>query len=107
MRLPKKLWNTEFQANALLNKKRLFTVLDLHKTLQQFRILDSPLSSEFRSSFQQSSYGFRQDRGVSLFEEIGVDRTCTQALIPMIFCSKLRKVIYNEANYKDFLTETG
>ena len=99
MRLPKRLLGTEFHMNAIANKDKLLTGHDFYKTLKQFYYFnknldtldkpESPINSEqCRQNFAQSKRMIRQFRGISMFEKHPENRTCTDALIPMIFCTQ-------------------
>jgi hypothetical protein len=65
------------------------------------------MKKECRTNFEQSNKWDRARRGISLIEKIPLARNCTEALIPMIFCSKLSKTIFNSQNYFQFEQETG
>lgn len=97
MRLPKNLHDTEFHRNAIANKDKLFTAHDVYKTLKQFYYINRELESlhdrngpiytdKCRGNFANSQRKIRQLRGISLFEKHPENRTCFDALIPMLFC---------------------
>ena len=66
--------------NMRLNQRRLTTPFDIHKTL--IDILDSNFDSSARNSWDE--------RGISLFNEISLNRTCALAGIPQFYCSCYR-----------------
>lgn len=109
MRLPKKLRGTKYQMNAEYNQRNIFSAFDVYKTLQHFKQLNSleRLPTNCNKAFAKSLPQFRIKRGVSLFEKMPVDRACTSAMIPMVFCSKLSRISYTPNNYSHFKDETG
>ena len=65
-------------ANLEANKQKLVTFLDVHRTLLDLlELKDSPLPV--------SNEG--KERGISLFSEIPLNRTCRDANIPLEFCT--------------------
>ena len=112
MRLPKSLWSSDYYSNALSNRDKLFTVLDVHKMLKQFNYLNKPgggggggMSDECRQNFQTSTHLKRASRGVSLFERLP-ERSCIEAMVPMIFCSNLTKIAYTDTDFSDETNRT-
>ena len=91
IRLPKTMWNTQYEENVKYNQDKLISVFDLYKTLKHFHYLNNfdPISmSSFdcRKYFQQNTNAVRSKRGMSLFEKIPSDRSCKDALIPNVYC---------------------
>jgi len=62
--------------NMRLNQRRLTTPFDIHKTLKD--ILNSKFDSSISNSWKK--------RGISLFNEIPLNRTCALAGIPQFYC---------------------
>ncbi len=106
MRLPKQLIGTEFHRNAVSNKDKLFTAHDVHKTLNQFYYFNqnSSLNSACRQRFARSDREVRSLRGISLFEKHPENRSCYDALIPVLFCGSKKITDLSE---KEFLKESG
>lgn len=88
--LPSSLMNTQFHRNFLNNKHKLLTAYDIHKTLKQLFYLAKYGADEdnfkCRHLFKESNYKKASLRGVSLLEEIPMQRSCSDALIPLKFC---------------------
>ena len=93
IRLPRKFWGTEFMRNMRENANKLTTSFDIYKTLKQYYYLNKnrdaslDMSDECRKHFQINYADVRSMRGVSLFEKLTANRTCTDALIPSTFCN--------------------
>ena len=115
MRLPKPLWNTEYHRNAVLNKDKLLTAHDIYKTLKHFRYMNKNLerleepgapinSNDCRRNFAQNVKHVRNRRGISLLERHPENRTCADALIPVIFCTSMPRIVLSDAA---FMNETG
>ena len=65
-------------ANLEVNKNKLVTFLDVHKTLLNLlEMKDSPLPV----------FNDGKEKSISLFSEIPLNRTCVDARIPQEFCS--------------------
>ena len=105
IRLPKILWNSQYQTNLLENKNKLVTAFDIFQTLRHFYHLNGNYSKELdRNQFKLNDKNVRQLRGISLFEEIPINRSCRDAFIPETFCSCFKESIINE---NDFLILTN
>ena len=106
MRLPKALWNTDYQKNGEENKNKLFTVFDINKTLKQFHYLNKyginshVESKTCRENFQVHVPKIRYKRGISLFERLPSQRSCDDALIKTIYCTSIEKRIVLEDQFK-------
>ena len=104
IRLPRRLWNTTFFENLKSNKNKLISFFDIFQTLRQFLHLNSnfkkPLS---RAQYKINSKSIRYSRGISLFESIPMNRSCSDALIPEEQCRCFNQNLINEEN---FLKET-
>jgi hypothetical protein len=80
----------------------------LHKTLKHFYYINKnenllkPNKNRglCRNYFKYSEPKIRSKRGVSLFEDIPTSRTCTDALIPNIFCNCNIYVEISEEKFK-------
>jgi hypothetical protein len=105
LRLPKKLWNTKYHLNALNNKNKLIGAYDIHQTLRHFLHLNANYSKELHNKqFSINNKNIRHLRGISLFENIPVNRSCDDALIPGQYCSCLEPLKVTE---KEFENETN
>jgi hypothetical protein len=99
LRLPKQLWNTKYHLNALNNKNKLIGAYDIHQTFRHFLNLNANYSRELdNKQFSINNKNIRNLRGISLFENIPVNRSCGDALIPEQYCSCLEplKIAENE-----------
>ena len=100
MRLPKKLWNTRYHLNAEMNKNKLVTAFDLYQTLRQFYHINANYSNELdEQQFKLNDKNIRQLRGISLFEEIPINRSCSDAFIPDMYCSCYKETIIKEDDF--------
>jgi hypothetical protein len=86
IRLPKKLMNTSIHQRLLNNRKKLVTQFDIYQTLKQFLYLNKypnkvTNNDKCRSRFRENSHKIRSKRGISLFENIPMNRSCVDALI--------------------------
>ena len=94
MLLPEQILNTPFAKNAIQNKLKLITPFDVYKTLKQFYYINRfGINSEVhlnecREIFQKSDVQIRHRRGISLFEDISINRTCLEAHVPSFLCRK-------------------
>jgi hypothetical protein len=105
IRLPKILWNSQYQTNLLENKNKLVTAFDIFQTLRHFYHLNGNYSKELdRNQFKLNDKNVRQLRGISLFEEIPINRSCRDAFIPETFCSLKKRIFLTENQFKN---ETG
>ena len=114
IRLPKRLRNTQYAKNLLNNKRKFISHFDFYKTLRHFSYLnvydqtnsrnDQVNSEKCRTNFQNSDFYERSLRGVSLFEDIPKKRSCSDAMVPNIFCSCSNKEKISE---EKFLKETN
>jgi len=110
IRLPKKLWNSNFERNLISNKLKLTTHFDLFKTLRHFYYLNenennihSSLQSKCRYEFKTNFKNIQSLRGISLLEKVPSDRSCSDALIPNVYCTCNQRSDMNET---EFLTDT-
>ena len=106
IRVPDKLKKMDYYKNMARNKYKLISPFDLHKTLKHFYYINKNENSNnnlCRSYFKNSEPKIRSKRGVSLFESISSERTCTEALIPSIFCNCNK---YVEILEEKFLKDT-
>jgi hypothetical protein len=102
IRIPHALWESQYFKNMIDNKNKLLTSFDLYKTLKQFYYLNKnenfKLADKCRQYFQNGIDHIRSMRGVSLFESIPHNRTCSNSLIPSMYCNcnKVTVKIKNE-----------
>ncbi len=88
IRLPKALWNTTVHKNAVANKNRLISFYDLYQTLRHFshmQTIDTTSRHTYMlntSQYRLNRKDLRHLRGISLFESIPLNRSCSQSLIP-------------------------
>lgn len=71
IRLPEYLQRTKLELNLINNKDRLISFFDLHQTLSHFIFINSSINA---------------NRGISLFNKIPSNRSCSDALIPSQQC---------------------
>ncbi len=98
--LPKKLLNTSYFRNMRNNKNRLISFYDVYQTIRHFLRIQKSYSNS--SQFSINDKNIHYLRGVSLFNEIPVNRSCNDALIPENHCSCLEGI---EVDEKYFLKE--
>ena len=111
IKLPKKLKGTSFHQNAVSNKDKIISFFDIYQTLRHYLFMNKygieSLQAEndpfCKNQFKNNSYTLRNLRGISLFEEIPVNRSCADAQIPDTYCSCFRKENLDESQ---FLLET-
>ncbi len=116
LRLPRRMWSTQYFQNAKQNTHKLTSHIDTYKTLKQFlyfnkykKLLEEPFKSQVgkcRRYFSKSDPETRSLRGVSLFENIETTRTCSEAMIPFVYCNCNRFVDLTE-DEKSFTKESG
>ena len=88
IRLPKRLWNTEYHFHARNNKNKLIGAYDVYQTLRHFLHLNINYENKLDSrQFSQNEKNIRHLRGISLFERIPVNRSCSDTFIPQQYCS--------------------
>ena len=102
IRPPNRLKQSVYFKNLFENRHKLVTFYDVHKTLRQvlhwnkFGIEDTTC----RELFQINTEKNRDLRGISLFEEISVNRSCREALIENKRCTCVDFAIPTEAEFK-------
>jgi hypothetical protein len=108
IRLPKRLWNTNYEQNLITNKNKLTTHFDLFKTLRHFYYINlndvDPSNTKCRNQFKKSFKNIQGLRGISLFEQIPNSRSCLDALIPNIYCTCNQRADMNET---EFISDTN
>lgn len=105
IRLPDQLVNSVYMKNVQNNRHRLTSFFDVYQTLRHYQFLNTfkklDLSGdECRQQFRINSREVRNNRGVSLFEEIDESRTCNEALIDDKFCRCYRQVALTESEFR-------
>ena len=104
VRLPKILWNTEYHKNFFINSERLTTNYDLHKTLKHFYYWNKfgvdKIDHDCIELFKNPNQKVRALRGISLFEEINSNRTCSEANVPLSICACKKVYQMNEDQFK-------
>lgn len=100
MRLPKMLWNTSFERNAKANIKKLISFYDFYQTLRHFMHLNSNYTKTLdRRQYSVNDKTVRYLRGISLFEEIPINRSCADTLVPNEQCRCLKQKVINETQF--------
>ena len=115
IRLPNKFKNSVYMQNLENNKHKLATHFDLYQTLQHFRVLNKNKadlnsqnqqnSEECRKQFRINSHALRNNRGISLLEELSDARTCDEASIDFRYCRCYNKIL--NINKEEFKSVTG
>jgi hypothetical protein len=112
IKLPKKIENSKFYRNIFNNKHKLVSFFDLYQTLRHFCYMNYKqfdlkhlLQGKNRQQFRNNSKFVRHLRGVSLFETVSLNRTCSDALIPEKLCSCFKQELLNIE--QKFSQETG
>ena len=110
IRLPKSMRNSEFSKNFLKNKNKMLTSTDIRKTIKHLYYIakngveKNEKNSKCRELFQKCVKNIPELRGISLFENLPKDRSCTDSLIPLSFCPcRIKKQIKES----EFLNKTG
>lgn len=100
MKLPNIFRDSIFHKNLQSNKKKLVSFFDVYQTLRQFLFINKfnqdasdQRNSKCREQFKQNNHKIRSHRGISLLEQIPVNRTCHEAMISVKRCSCLQKNI--------------
>lgn len=112
MKFPKFLANSRLYQNAMKNKFKLFSNFDTYKTLVHFYYLNKynqlvdDTNAECRKYFSMSNQKIRSLRGVSLFENINMNRTCNDAMIPQEHCY-CNKEIISKVEESEFINKTN
>lgn len=110
IRLPKKLWNTKLERNLIMNKNKLVTHFDTFKTLRHFFYINkkedflNKNSDKCSHKLKNSFKDIQGLRGISLFETIPTDRSCSDALIPNIYCTCNQR---SDMDEPEFFSETN
>ncbi len=98
LRLPRRLWSSEYFQNAKQNRQHLISHIDTYKTLKHFfyinkfkRMLTDPNDRQVKKCrdehMAKSVQKIRSRRGVSLFEKIPLNRNCKEAMVPFEYCN--------------------
>ena len=107
IRLPKVLRTTRYFQNALNNKNKLVTFFDVFQTLRQFLYINKygiqKNDSECYDKFRINDVLDRNKRGISIFENINMNRSCQHGFIPLDNCNCILKV---KLKQKEFEKET-
>jgi len=102
VRFPKPLWNKSYMKNAFKNRLKLVTFYDLYQTFRQFLHLNSNFTKTLsRQQYKQNSKTTRYLRGVSLFEEIPTNRSCSDAFIPDKQCGCFKQTELNDERFEN------
>ena len=107
IRLPKSFKNTRYFKNAFENQFKLVTFFDLFQTFKHFLHINKygieNDNHECNKEFTINDINDRNKRGISIFENIHVNRSCIDGLIPYLYCNCLTR---KKLNRKDFELET-
>ena len=109
IRLPQNFKNTDFLRNVLNNRGKLVSFFDVYQTLRHYLHLNKygmNQSDACRKRFSLNSVKERNSRGMSLFNEIPLQRSCTDAFIPEESCSCLKDKQIDEHEFKKNTGET-
>jgi hypothetical protein len=108
IKLPDSMENTLFFENFMNNSAKLITSFDVYKTLKHFYFLSKngphETGTHCRKLMSKSEPKIRGLRGISLFENLPSQRSCTEALISIAFCACMTKT---EVSTSAFKAETG
>ena len=107
LKFPNKFKDSIYLKNALNNRNKLASYYDAYQTLRHFLHLNKygmDQSESCRKKFSHNSLKERILRGMSLFNQIPTNRTCTNAIIPFNFCSCF---IEKSLSEKEFAKKTG
>ena len=115
MRLPSVMWQSKYFENARRNRRKLISHFDVYKSLKHFyymnkhdRLLFSPSGDEAkkcREYFEKSDPKVRSLRGVSIFENIPLERKCDDAIISIKYCSCNKQTVLKKD--AKFMAEHG
>lgn len=91
IKMPRSMRHSFWERALKTNRHKMITPFDLHKTLKHIYALNkygfNHKATECRRIFEKSNVQIRPLRGISLFSEMPVDRSCEEALIPIDFCT--------------------
>lgn len=114
IKLPKLFKNTQYFKTAAGNQKKFVSFFDIYQTLRHFFYMNKygmeNLENLTRNNqlcetqFRNNSKHIRNLRGISLFENIPVNRSCSDANIPEKFCNCNKEIKMSES---EFLKETN
>ena len=103
IRLPNEFKNSVYMKNLENNRHKLATHFDLYQTLQHYSVLNKykfdlnsankENSESCRKQFRTNYRDKRNNRGVSLFEELSKFRTCAEAMIDYRYCRCYNKMV--------------
>ncbi len=109
---PKKLENMPFARNLYNNKHKLVSFFDIYQTLRHYLFMNKHdfdrkflLDQSNRKQFSENSKLVRHERGISLFENIPANRSCSGALVSDSLCSCFKKKSITDE--KQFSRETN
>ena len=102
VRIPKTFIKSNYFANLSNNKNRLVSFYDLYQTMRHFLYLQN---MNYKSQLSNLKFNINDIktphlRGISLFEKIPVNRSCSDAMIPDNFCNCIRTALVNEKDFK-------
>jgi hypothetical protein len=102
LRMPKSFIKSNYFTNLNKNKNRLVSFYDLHQTLRHFLFLqDMNHTTQLNNlKFNVNDKKTPHLRGISLFEKIPVNRSCSEALIPDNFCNCITTTLVDEKDFK-------
>ena len=86
IKLPKVLMESKFGKNAEKNSDKLISMYDLYQTLRHFLALNNK-DHIYENEHNLNIHELRRFRGISLFEEIPLNRSCFDAMIPYAQCT--------------------
>lgn len=101
VKLPKKMVNTRYFENVKMNRDKLVSFFDIYQTLREFYFINKYENiNGHENEFKVNSKSIRNQRGISLFEEIPQNRSCLDAFIPNSLCSCLREDLIEESEFE-------
>jgi len=109
IRFPETLKNTIYLQNALNNRKKLVSFFDIYQTLRHYLYFNRfglNQSDSCQKQFNLNSITKRTSRGLSLFTEIPMNRSCIEAFIPSSVCSCLQEKEIKESEFIEYTGES-
>ncbi|RNA10162.1 hypothetical protein BpHYR1_050453 [Brachionus plicatilis] len=101
IKIPNKMKNSVYYENLKKNKPKLISFFDIYQTLRQFLFLNNHGTTiGYENEFTNNSIKQREKRGMSLFENVHLNRSCDEAYIPEKFCPCLKYTDIDETMLK-------
>lgn len=110
IKVPDSMANSPYYKHFMKNTDKLVTSFDLYKTLKHFYFfskngLDNA-TDKCHQIMSRSEPKIRGLRGLSLFQSLPSYRSCSEALIPLAFCTDLDKIEIDPIQFRSETQKT-